>query len=205
MWPLPFQPADLISPAAKWLPPWRAHRQRGRAASVLHVTPTATRTPRVYAHRSEGCRGGVSSVRAAVRSEGFSLGDLVALVTGKAKTEMGRGEQVPSLTRIDRPYAWATQGGEGHVCTFNHDRLRVWKQTLGACRAGGEAHLATRGKSLTGPCAVSPRPRHRAARQPHVKGHQGRAPRHSNASGHSGALLGAEVNSGPARGNLGKS
>lgn len=85
----------------------------------------------------------MSSVRAAVRSEGFSLGDLVALVTGKAKTEMGRGEQVPSLTRIDRPYAWATQGGEGHVCTFTRDRLRVWKQTLGACRAGGEAHLAT--------------------------------------------------------------
>ena len=70
------------------------------------------------------------------------MGDLVALVTGKAKTEMGRGEQVPSLTRIDRPYDWATQGGEGHVCTFNHDRLRVWEQTLGACRAWGEAHLA---------------------------------------------------------------
>ena len=115
MWPLLLQPADLISPAAKWLPPWRAHRQRGQAASVLRVTPTATRTPWVCAHRSEGCRGGVRSVRAAVRSEGFSLGDLVALVTGKAKTEMGRGEQVPSLTRIDCPYDWATQGG-GVTC-----------------------------------------------------------------------------------------
>ena len=83
--------------------------------------------------------------RAALRSEGLPLPDLVMLVTGKAKSEMGRGAG-PISPRTDPPLTWATQGGEGHMCAFNHDRLRVWKQ-----RHWGHAGVAGARQSQEGP------------------------------------------------------